>query len=155
MARNPSIGNPAPYALQAVVEGTSATEALEQIRAAGGGISTQNWYRAYGEAQASVAALQDMLGVDLTHVPEAAAFTEWAAGEGGQYAYQFTFAGRDIETGVPVQMPWTVLSDSPITPAEAMQQALSDAAEGQENQSGAVDIGAPTSMTLYQTVPYE
>lgn len=126
MARNPSIGNPGPYAASAIREGLSATEALQAVRDAGGGVNTQAWYRAYGEATAALANAGPVGALDPFAIPGGEHFVDWSAGREGAFGYQVAVTTIDTETGMLTTDPYTVITDQALTPAEAAQQAFDD-----------------------------
>lgn len=150
MARNPSIGNPAPWAVEAILEGKGATQALNDIRAAGGGITTQTWYRAYGEASAALGNLRDVAGVDIFSLPSQGDFVTWTAGKTPGYAYQFTIEVADPDTGLPMQIPHTVLSPDIITISQAISQVIADLTGIDSATYGIGAFQAPISVDLLQ-----
>lgn len=153
MAGNPSIGNPAPYAVEAILEGLNATEALRQIREAGGGISTQTWYRAYGEATAALGNLRDVSGLDLFALPGRDQFVEWTAGKEPGFVYQFNIEVTDPDTGLPMLIPHTVISPTIITIGEAVGQVISDLVGIDSNTYGIGQFVAPQSVDLLAMTP--
>lgn len=153
MARNPSIGNPAPYAVEAILEGLSATEGLNAVREAGGGISTQSWYRAYGEASEALGNLRDVAGLDLFTVPGRDQFVEWTAGREPGYVYQFQIEVLDPDTGLSMLIPHTVISPEIITIGEAVGQVISDLAGIDSNTYGIGSFVAPQSVDLLAMTP--
>lgn len=150
MARNPSIGNPAPYAVQAILEGISATAELRAIREAGGGISTQSWYRAYGEAQAALGNLRDVSGLDLFALPGADQFVTWTAGSEPGYVYQFGIEIRDAETGLSMIIPHTVISPEIISVGQALGQAIADLTDQSGSGTSPGSFVAPATVDLLE-----
>lgn len=148
MARNPSIGNPAPYAVESILEGLSATEGLRAIRAAGGGISTQSWYRAYGEASAALGNLRDVSGVDLFAEPSRDQFVTWTAGSQPGFVYQFGIDVIDPETGLTMTIPHTVIYDEIVPVGVAIGQAIADFAGAQDTGTNPGTFVAPSTVNL-------
>lgn len=148
MAGNPSIGNPFPYAIEAILEGLNATQALNIIRAEGGGISTQTWYRAFGEASVAIANVQATSGVDLFAIPERNDFVQWTAGKTPGFVYQFGLDVVDPETGLTITIPHTVISAEPISIGAAMGIAIGDLQSGEVSGTGVGDFVAPSSVDL-------
>lgn len=153
MARNPSIGNPAPYAVESILEGLTATQGLQAIRDAGGGISTQSWYRAYGEATAALGNLRDVAGLDLFDVPGRDQFVQWTAGKEPGYVYQFQIEVQDPDTGLSMLIPHTVISPEIISIGEAIGQVISDLAGIDSNTYGIGSFVAPQSVDLLAMTP--
>lgn len=153
MPGNPSIGNPAPYAVEAILEGLNATQGLNAVRAAGGGISTQSWYRAYGEATAALGNLRDVAGLDLFDVPGRDQFVQWTAGKEPGFVYQFQIEVQDPDTGLSMLIPHTVISPEIITIGEAVGQVISDLAGIDSNTYGIGSFIAPASVDLLAMTP--
>lgn len=148
MAGNPSIGNPAPYAIEAILEGLNATQALREIREAGGGITTQRWYQAFGEAQAALGNLRDVSDLDLFALPGRDQFVQWTAGREPGFVYQFNIEVLDPDTGLSMLIPHTVISPEIITPAQAIGQVISDLAGIDSNTYGIGSFVAPATVDL-------
>lgn len=148
MARNPSIGNPAPYAVEAILEGLNATAALDLIRSEGGGISTQTWYRAYAEAQEALGNLQRTTDVDLTSVPGRDQFVTWTAGKEPGFVYQFGLDVVDPETGLTITIPHTVISSEPISIGQAIGIAIGEQQDGATTGTSPGQFVAPSSVDL-------
>lgn len=148
MARNPSIGNPAPYAVQSILEGMNATEALNLIRSEGGGISTQAWYRAYAEAGEALGNLQRTVDVDLTAVPSFDQYVTWTAGKEPGFVVQLGLDVIDPETGLVITIPHTVISAEPISIGEAIGIAIGDQMEGGQVGTAPGQFVAPSSVDL-------
>jgi hypothetical protein len=148
VARNPSIGNPAPYAVESILEGLNATTALNEIRAAGGGISTQSWYRAYGEASAALANLTDVSGLDLFATPGRDQFVTWTAGKEPGFVYQFGIDVVDPETGLIMTIPHTVISPTIISVGQAIGQAIGDLALAPAGGTVPGQFVAPSTVDL-------
>lgn len=148
MPGNPSIGNPFPYAIEAILEGVNATAALNIIRAEGGGISTQAWYRAYGEASVAIANVQQTSDVDLFSIPERNQFAQWTAGKAPGFVYQFGLDVVDPETGLTITIPHTVITSEPISVGAAMGIAIGDLTEGDVSGTSPGDFVAPSSVDL-------
>lgn len=146
--RNPSIGNPAPYAVESILDGLNATEGLRQIREAGGGISTQAWYRAYGEASAALGNLRDTSDLDLFALPDRDQFVTWTAGKTPGFVYQFNIAVTDPDTGLQMTIPHTVISPEIISVGQAIGQVISDLAGIDSNTYGIGSFVAPQSVDL-------
>lgn len=150
MARNPSIGNPGPYAASAIREGLSATEGLQAVRDAGGGVNTQTWYRAYSEARVALDNAGTVAGLDPFAIPAGEHFTDWSAGREGAYGYQVAVTTIDDETGMMTTDPYTVITTDALTPAEAAQQAFDDFTESDADDIyGRTTVGAVT-VNLYR-----
>lgn len=148
MAGNPSIGNPAPYAVRAILEGLNATQALNEIRDAGGGITTQTWYRAYGEANAALQNLQSTSDVDLFAIPGRDEFVTWTAGKAPGFVYQLGLDVIDPETGLTMTIPHTVISDTPISVGQAIGQAIGDLQDASAGGTSPGQFVAPASVDL-------
>lgn len=148
MARNPSIGNPAPYAIEYILEGVNATDALRDLRAAGGGITTQRWYQAYGEAQAALGNLRDVSGLNIFDVPGRDQFVQWSAGKQPGFAYQFNIQVTDPDTGLPITIPHTVISPDIISIAQAIGQVIDDLSGIDSETYGIGSFVAPVSVDL-------
>lgn len=148
MPGNPSIGNPFPYAIEAILEGLNATQALSIIRAEGGGISTQAWYRAYGEASQAIANVQSTSSVDLFSTPGRDQFVEWTAGRAPGFVYQFGLDVVDPETGLTITIPHTVITSEPISIGAALGIAIGDFQEGEVSGTSPGDFVAPSSVDL-------
>jgi len=58
------------YAARALGEGLTATAALRDFRAAGGGIQTQRWYRLWGQAEFALGDQQSEIARPLSRIPE-------------------------------------------------------------------------------------
>lgn len=148
MARNPGLGNPAPYAVEAILEGYSATEGLNVLRDAGWGIRTQSWYRAYGEAQEALGNLRDVSGLDVFATPGRDQFVQWTAGSEPGFVYQFGIDVIDPETGLTMTIPHTVISDEIIPISQAIGQAISDFADAPAGGTVPGQFVAPSTVNL-------
>ena len=137
--------------------GVTATAGLREIREQGWGITTQTWYRVWGETAAAYANKGGLAGLDPTGVVPDLMHTDWAAGTSGRYAYQVSIILDDPESGGMGRAPYTILSDVPLSPEDAIGQATDDFAaaitiggsgEGQKVHGGVL-TGA-YRMTGYQ-----
>jgi hypothetical protein len=127
--RGAPIGNPAPFAARAIVEGKTATEALRELRESGAGISTQRWYRVYGETQAAIENRETAATLDILRTPGAEQWTEWETRAEG-YMYQFRISAWDAELGTMVTREASVFRTQPVPTIDAMQQAQDEFVEG-------------------------
>lgn len=152
MARGSTVGNPAPFAVRAVLEGRTAASALRELRDAGVGIRTQTWYRVFGEARASIDNLSAVSSLSSDTMPRAEHFTPWSAGRQGDYAYQFGIVAVDPETGLRMTVQHTVLTPDVISVGDAERAAMSDFQQGVETGSGPGTPVAPILLNLYQMV---
>lgn len=150
MARNPSVGNPGPWAASAINEGLTATEGLQALREGGWGVNTQAWYRAYSEAKVALANAGPVAALDPFAIPPGDAFADWSAGREGAFGYQVAVTTIDAETGMMSTDPYTVITDQALTPAEAAQQAFDDYTDADSDAIyGRTTVGAVT-VNLYR-----
>lgn len=149
MADPSSIGNPAGFVAAAQAQGMSAAETLAALREAGAGIRTQYFYRVWGEVAADAANRPALAGHPLDVPVPTELHTAWSAGnQPGTFAYQVRLYGsRTVQTergevAVSFTDLGTVKSDVPLSPDEAMDQAVADWQEGTQIGSFSGVIGA-------------
>jgi len=147
-------GNPSGFIAGAVNDGTSATDALNAFREAGGSIRTQTWYRLFGEVTDSLARSPMAAALDPYQLPDPAAYATWTMGPGGQYATQVQVFFRDIDTGLIGTSQYTYVTDEPHTPAEAEAAAYDEYSDTDNaGDYGQVVLGTST-VNVYTTSPY-
>ena len=147
------LGNIAGYISGFQQEGRSATSALGTFRDLGGSVRTQTWYRAWGEVEAAAAAAGPVSALDPSAVPTLGQYTPWAAGREGLLSHDVTVFFRD-QDGEVASMQWSVLSSTPLAPADAVASAMDDFAESTrttETGRGQTLVGAILSGLYAQT----
>lgn len=112
-------------------QGYNATQALRELREMGGTIRTQTWYRAWAETLAGLDRVARIERAPINRRPIADELSVGAWRTGKRFSYQVTVTVRDVGSGIVYDLahPITVLSDSPITYTEALEQAASYAFE--------------------------
>jgi hypothetical protein len=117
--------------------GFNATGALDDLRGNYGlGVTTQDWYDMWGETAAAKANAGHFFDVDYASPLGADQFVEWQAGRAGTYAHQVGVVVRDLETGEQRVAQYTALADHPLTPQEAVDEALGIYEAGTEAEGG-------------------
>lgn len=76
---------PIPFIFNALTEGKTATEALNEYRAGGGEIRTQRFYQAYGEVSAEMAVLPDLQAQPVDSIPSGELIRQRASSRPGAY----------------------------------------------------------------------
>lgn len=133
-----------------IEEGGTATSALRSYREAGYGVTTQTWYRRYGEVSRAVAAAGELAAHPGATTLDPGQYTPWSAGREGAYAHQVRIMGHDTAFGIDIEHEWTVMSARPLSPDEATQYAIDEfeanTGEGTSGEGqavvGAVLVGA-------------
>lgn len=123
-------GNPAGFIAELIGEGTpSARQAYDRFHAAGGSMQETTFNQLFGEVRAGIENRGRLVEADY-HVPLGDQhFTEWSAGRAGTFAHQVDIMFREVGETDPQMRAYTVMSDRPLSPAEAIDQALADWAE--------------------------
>ena len=117
--------------------GHTATSGLRALRESGLGVTTQAWYRTWGETAAAVGNAGLLGAADPSSVLRGDQHTEWSAGTAGVFAYQVNVIVDDPMSATIGRAPYTVTSSVPLTPDEAIAQAADDmAANTGEGASG-------------------
>lgn len=118
-------------------QGLSATAGLEQARDLGvESIRTQTWYDLWGETAAAKANAGEFFDVDYATPLGAESYTDWAAGRAGTYGHQVGVVVRDLESGAEWVVEYTAISDSPMTPQQAVDEALAVYTQGTTAEGG-------------------
>lgn len=142
---------------KAVGEGLSARQAIAEFREAGMQMSNQTFRSLYSSARDALANHDAIAALDYDAIPPGDAFTDWAAGEGGNYAtFIESFVRMPGEREVESRF-FTHVTSEPHTPQEAIDAAAAiygDEGDGTGPAYGAVYHGSVvTSVT--RTTPRE
>ena len=80
--------------------GYTGAEMLRQLRSVGAGISTQRFYQALGQIQASEISAEGVSGLSLESTPDETMFADWGVTNPRGYVYQFRmYVGEQLENG--------------------------------------------------------
>src|SRR5207244_377091 len=90
--------------------------------------------------RATLAAHPDVSSLPNDSPIDPAHYAAWNARGRGAYVHQVAVNQFSPTLGMNIKLPWTVRSDSPLTPAEAQQRAIDEAAEGVEAGSAGEDV---------------
>lgn len=148
-------GNPAGFIAELLQQGAeSAAGAYREFHAAGGSMQETTFNQLFGEVRAGIAN-RGVLADTLYHVPLGDQhFTEWSAGRAGTYAHQVDILLREVGTTDPLMHSYTVMTDRPLSPAEAVDQAIAEWSEnigpGQSGE-GQVILGGVLSGAFKMT----
>lgn len=81
----------------------------------------------YSEMRDAIGNREALAGMDYSRIPDAAAISEWSAGTEGTFTYGVQLGLREVGgADVRISHHW-VVTDTLISPDEAMQQAISEA----------------------------
>jgi len=149
------IGNPAGFAAYHQRIGSSANEALNDFRNAGGEMQTQRWFRLYGQVGDSLARSDEAYALEPNAIPPGESYGEWAMGQGGQYASQVQVVFRDIESGAFGVAQYTHITNEPHTPAEAEQAAIDTYGDTETAGRYEQEIMGGFVSNVWQTVPFQ
>lgn len=110
--------------------GLSANEALSQLRAAGAGMRRETFLRAWGEVAADMASRGANLARDLTAPSLRGEMPGWHAGRPGQIGYTGRIVLRDRATNTLTTKEAMVFSETPLSPADAVDRMIAVFQEG-------------------------
>jgi len=149
-----SWGNPVGYIAEAQNLGWSATETLTTFRADGATMSTQSWYRLWGEVADSITRQPATAALDPFALPSAGDYSTWTMGRGGEFVTSVNVYYRDVDTGLVGTQQFLYKSDEAHAPAEAEAAAWADYSDPDaEQQYGRVALGTATKQ-IYVTQPF-
>lgn len=118
-------------------QGLTATAALDEFRAMGAeGVRTQVWYDLWGETAAAKANAGRFFDIDYAAPLGGGDYVEWAAGRPGTYAHQVGVVVRDLESGTEWVTEYTAVSDRPLSPQEAVDEAMAVFSQGTTAEGG-------------------
>lgn len=130
-------GGAAGFIRDAIEQGMGSREALDAFRGLGGSMRNEYWDTLYGTVQDTIAAEPGFVGRDYnTHLSDNE-YVEWEAGRAGTYMHDVNVFIRDVGTGEIRVQRYSALGDSPMTPDEAIDEALGvmdDAADHYEER---------------------
>lgn len=124
------LGGLAAFQTGAAEAGMSGRAALAAFREAGGAIADARWYASYGETLAAIGNREVVSGLVADAVPNHSSFTSWNGVPEGKYGYAVNIQVEDVyvdENGITrytsTYEPHMVISEAPITPAQAFETA--------------------------------
>jgi hypothetical protein len=132
----------APLVRQGLSEGMSANAMLRELRAAGLGLRRQSFLQLVGEVKGSTERAGAWAGVDLTAMPGADMIQEWHGGQSETYLHRVYAYYRSREAGdlSVYRKGFSILSRSPMTPAQAIASAADLWGEGDTSGDYAQDL---------------
>ena len=148
------IGNIAGFQSEFVGQGYSARQALQVFRGAGGTSGDARWFASYANVRASLANSDYNYALDPNQYPAGSDYSQWAAGRGGQYATSVAIQMIDKDTGLIGTHRYMHLTDTPHTPAEAMQAGIDLYGSDDNVEKYRQDVGGAYVVGIYQTTPY-
>lgn len=147
-------GNPSGFIAWTLDVGLSGRQGLAEYRSLGGKIADAQWSRLSGQIADTLARTEGFLSADYNAVLGPADLGEWAAGQGGRFAYQVVIQQVDTETGLLSAAQYTVMSDDPLSKQQAEQQAMADFANPENEQAYAMNVVGAFTIHGWATVPY-
>lgn len=139
------------YMAALIREGLSATGGLRAYREAGGTIRTQNWYRAWGEVQASIGRAGMVAEAPLGRRPLAAEVSTWETRRRSGYVFQVEAQLRQVGTSEVFTTYTSFRTDRLTTYGEALDAALGAFADQMAEYGEQVMGGVVTGV--YALVP--
>lgn len=148
-------GNPAGFIADLIGGGVeSARAAYREFHAAGGSMQETTFNQLFGEVRAGIANRGALVDVNYGVPLGDQHFTEWSAGRSGTFAHQVDILLREVGTTDPLMHSYTVMSDRPLSPADAIDQAIAEWSEnigpGQSGE-GQVILGGVLSGAFKMT----
>lgn len=121
--------------LGGIGRGLSGNKIIQELTAAGLGARRSTLLGLISDARATYAAQERTAGLDFENPVPPDAITRWPSRTSTGYGHVVKLPIRNVGTGVIGERYHTVLSPHPMTPAEAIQEAMNangDAAERYE-----------------------
>lgn len=110
--------------MQFVLEGISATRALNVFREAGGHVGNQSWYSLYGQMQAMAERLGAEFGRPQNQKPTANEIEQWATPKARGYVQQVEVLVREKGTNDVISVPYSSISTTLRTRQAIVAEAL-------------------------------
>lgn len=104
-------------------QGMTGNQILGALQSEGLGIRRSTFYEALGEVRASMGRASEIAGLPSTATPPDQLFTTWRQAPEGMNVYQIDIHVVDPAFGA-VTMPYSVVSQDPLTVEQAVSQAL-------------------------------
>lgn len=139
---------------QGLAEGMSATNMLNDIRAAGGSIRTQSFYQLVGEVRASAARASEWATAPLDQVPGQDLVQDWTGGQADTYLNRvYMYVRTNIGGVLSVERRGvSILTKEAISPndALAMAQGLYEDNADSDNYANEQFLGAEFGGVYHQ-----
>lgn len=143
---------PAQFALQSVLQGLSARQALSEFRQAGGRVANQTWFQLRAEMERTVSSREGVFDEQQGSVPVAHEIQQWTTSKATGYIQQVEVLVRERETGTVISVPYSSVSNDLRSRAEIVAQALDVYSDDNAQKYNQQVLGAVYSGT-YQAVP--
>lgn len=129
-------------------QGLNATQGLAALRASGGRSSTQAWYRAWGEVQASLSAQTIVGQAPLDRRPTAQELTRMTTVSAKGFIYRGELLVRPLGTNEVQTTAASLRSDTLITYGDALDQLTQTFADSRSGQGFDVIGGTLTEVNI-------
>lgn len=124
MAEHPLWQYPAAAAQLAVREGVELDTAYSAMAALGMTASREDFARHYTQAQIAAGMVDATSELPLDSLPDVSAIQTRSTVTSTGYLYQFNVNAVDTESGEEFQIPYSIKTSQPITPAEGIEAAI-------------------------------
>jgi hypothetical protein len=143
---------PPQFALEAILQGYSATAGLAAFREAGGRIANSTWYRLTGEMQKMLADKEGNYDEPVDLVPAAEHIQTWTTDKARGFIQQVEVLARDKATGEIISVPFSVSGRSLVSRRNAINQALDVYSSDSADKYEQIILGAVYTGT-FEAIP--